>query len=67
MSDKTKIPILYRKKLDCCGCTACYIICPKKAIKMVEDKDGFNYPEIDRNICIRCYVCLNVCPFKDVI
>ena len=41
------IPVLYERKEDCCGCTACYAICPKSAIKMVEDEEGFEYPSIE--------------------
>mgnify|MGYP000171639617 CR=1 FL=1 len=41
------IPILFKSKEDCCGCTACYAICPKMAISMVEDEEGFDYPQID--------------------
>ena len=26
---------------DCCGCRACENICPKKAITMQENKEGF--------------------------
>ena len=40
-------PVLYTRKEDCCGCTACYAICPKEAISMVEDEEGFGYPQID--------------------
>ena len=36
-----EIPILYNRKEECCGCTACYAICPKVAICMVEDEEGF--------------------------
>lgn len=57
-------PILYKKKEECCGCTACYAICPKSAIKMIEDGEGFLYPEIDVDKCICCYMCVKVCPFK---
>ena len=32
-----ELPILYKRKEECCGCTACYAICPKEAISMVED------------------------------
>ena len=30
-------PVLYKRKEECCGCTACYAICSKEAISMVED------------------------------
>ena len=41
------IPLLFKSKEDCCGCTACYAICPKMAISMVEDEEGFDYTQID--------------------
>jgi len=59
------IPILFNRKEDCCGCTACYAICPKQAIKMVEDEEGFEYPLIDGNKCVGCGMCLKVCPIKE--
>ena len=49
-------------KEDCCGCTACKSICPKAAIQMVEDEEGFKYPEVDTEKCINCGVCKRVCP-----
>ena len=55
---------IYKRKEECCGCTACYAICPKEAISMVEDEEGFEYPQIDESKCVRCYQCLKVCPFK---
>ena len=58
--------LLYNQKADCCGCAACYIVCPKEAIKMVEDEEGFEYPQIDESKCIKCYQCLNVCPIRAV-
>lgn len=36
-----EVPVLYKRKEECCGCTACYAICPKEAISMVEDEEGF--------------------------
>ena len=60
-----KIPILYYEKSDCCGCGACYSICTKGAINIQYDTDGFQYPVINENVCIRCYLCLKVCPFKN--
>ena len=32
MTEK-EIPILYNRKEECCGCTACLAICPKEAIR----------------------------------
>ena len=62
---KTKeVPILYRRKEECCGCTACYAICPKGAISMLEDEEGFEYPIINGENCILCYKCIEVCPIK---
>lgn len=58
------ISMLYERKEDCCGCTACYAICPTSSISMVEDEEGFLYPVMDEEKCIRCYKCLKVCPFK---
>lgn len=58
-----ELPILYKRKEECCGCTACYAICPKEAISMVEDEEGFEYPQIDESKCVRCYQCLKVCPY----
>ena len=57
--------ILWKRKEDCCGCTACYAICPMEAISMIEDEEGFLYPKIDDNKCIKCKKCLNVCPIKN--
>ena len=59
-----EIPTLYKRKEECCGCTACCAICSKGAISMIEDEEGFEYPQIDESKCVRCYLCLKVCPFK---
>ena len=47
---------------DCCGCAACYSICPKNCISMVSDKEGFLYPKVNEEICIDCGLCEKVCP-----
>ncbi len=49
-------------KSMCSGCTACASICPKGAIKMVRDNEGFLYPQIDKNKCIECGLCKRTCP-----
>lgn len=49
-------------KTNCCGCSACFNICPKEAIKMEYDSEGFLYPIVDDGKCIKCGICLKVCP-----
>ena len=57
---------LYTNKYECCGCTACMNICPKTAINMFHDEEGFCYPRINKDLCINCKLCLKVCPLKDI-
>lgn len=59
------MPVLVNEKALCCGCSACYDICPKSAISMVEDNEGFLYPIINEEKCINCGVCEKVCPTKN--
>lgn len=61
---KKTVPRLYEKKTDCCGCSACYSICPVHAIYMEEDTEGFLYPQIIENRCIHCNQCVDVCNIK---
>lgn len=51
---------------NCSGCSACYAVCPKNAIVMVEDKEGFLYPQIDSSRCVGCGRCDEVCERKKV-
>lgn len=46
----------------CTGCTACATVCPKKAIGLVEDMEGFKYPVINQDECINCGLCRKICP-----
>lgn len=46
----------------CSGCTACQSICPKGAISMVADAEGFLYPQINRSLCVECGLCARTCP-----
>lgn len=50
------------KKQDCCGCHACYNVCPVQAVHMKSDDEGFLYPFIDKDKCIDCGKCKKVCP-----
>lgn len=54
--------IVIEEKSDCCGCTACMNTCPKGAIEMIEDDEGFKYPYINKDKCIDCGLCKKVCP-----
>ncbi len=56
--------IVIEDKKDCCGCWACANACPKQCITMVEDNEGFRYPQVDASLCIGCGVCDKVCPLK---
>ncbi len=55
---------VYENKENCCGCSACMNICPKKAIVMKSDEEGFLYPDIDGQICVECGLCKKVCDFQ---
>lgn len=46
----------------CTGCYCCVSVCPKKAIAMNKDEDGFLKPEIDTTKCIKCGICYDRCP-----
>ena len=51
---------LFQKKSDCCGCGACMNACPKCAITMQEDENGYVYPVIDDEKCVRfCKECFH--------
>lgn len=54
-----------KEKSQCCGCTACSSVCPKKAIVMKQDEEGFMYPIIDKSKCVNCGLCDKVCPLKN--
>ena len=62
-----EVPILFKKKEECCACGACLNVCPKQAIVMNEDEYGYLYPVIDEKKCVRCGKCKKVCSFQNVI
>ena len=49
-------------RADCSGCEACANICPKNAITMTRDAEGFAYPKINPELCIKCGKCDATCP-----
>ena len=46
---------------QCTGCAACAEGCPKNAIHMLPDREGFLYPTVT-DACIQCGHCTHICP-----
>jgi len=46
----------------CSGCGLCREVCPRSAITMVEDSEGFLRPVADSEKCNGCGVCVKKCP-----
>jgi coenzyme F420-reducing hydrogenase beta subunit len=59
---KLMIDIKIKEKKDCVGCYACANICPVNCIFMIKDEEGFWYPKVDYDKCIKCDKCITVCP-----
>lgn len=56
----------YRITDLCCGCGACAAVCPRKAITICQNADGFEHYVIDEATCVRCGMCRTVCPYRQV-
>ena len=50
------------KQMDCTGCKMCKDVCPKDAISYWTDREGFWYPKVDYDKCIKCGKCIKTCP-----
>ena len=46
----------------CSGCAACAATCPKGAIAMRSDDEGFLQPHIEESKCVGCHLCEKACP-----
>ena len=53
--------MIKNNRADCTGCYACWNSCPKQAITMVEDAEGFRYPQINKELCVNCGACECAC------
>lgn len=45
----------------CTSCQACAAVCPKGAISISLNEEGFYRPIIDTNKCVECGICKSVC------
>lgn len=50
------------KQMDCTGCKMCKDVCPVDAIYYETDKEGFWYPQVNYEECIKCGKCIRTCP-----
>ena len=48
-------------KSHCTGCGACASICPKEALTIKYNDEGFYYPHLNQDLCIDCKSCEKVC------
>lgn len=62
MTETVNIPQLAAHD-RCTGCGACSSGCPKGAIRMAPDREGFLYPEVTDG-CVQCGHCAHVCPVQ---
>ena len=46
----------------CSGCAACAATCPKGAIVMRSDEEGFLQPCVEGSKCVGCHLCEKACP-----
>lgn len=50
---------------DCRGCGVCSIMCPTKAIEIKLSERGFYYAYVDKEKCVDCSRCMDVCSVCD--
>ena len=57
---KKNVSLLEKSK--CYSCRSCFLSCPKGAITMEENTEGFFYPSVDEARCTGCGLCARRCP-----
>lgn len=50
---------------SCSGCGVCIKSCPKNAIEMKINKHGFYEATINKELCVTCEICKNICGFNN--
>ena len=60
-TDKTMNLGIFDIKDLCTGCGACVSSCPKHALSLKYDDEGFYFPELDADKCIGCKLCEKAC------
>lgn len=50
----------------CCGCGACQVACPKNAISIDKNENGFYQYTCNKTLCIHCNICKKVCPMQQI-
>lgn len=50
---------------QCCGCRSCEQACPRHAITMQPDREGFLKPRINGRLCTQCGLCRKLCPLEN--
>ena len=61
---KTQFGKLNGRKSECTGCTACMNICPRQAVSMLRNQEGFWEPYVDKGKCTECGLCERICHLK---
>ena len=53
---------LLADRTHCTGCSACRNVCPRDAISLLRDREGFAFPVVNPELCIHCGLCTKTCP-----
>ncbi|WP_287622104.1 Coenzyme F420 hydrogenase/dehydrogenase, beta subunit C-terminal domain [Parabacteroides sp.] len=53
--------VLAYSPVPCAGCGACVASCPKRAVELKLNPDGFFSAVVDDDLCVDCGICQKVC------